>query len=79
MVQEGGKVIMKKVEDRKRKTLLPIIEKYVDKGTHITTDELPSYAISIMLSFYNYVYLFVNAYQYMFRGDKRRRWSSDGQ
>ena len=45
MVQEGGKVIMKKVEDRKRKTLLPIIEKYVDKGTHITTDELPSYKV----------------------------------
>ena len=45
MVQEGGKVIMKKVEDRKRKTLLPIIEKYVDKGAHITTDELPSYRV----------------------------------
>ncbi len=44
MVEEGGKVIMKKVEDRKRKTLLPIIEKYVEKGTHIVTDELPSYA-----------------------------------
>jgi transposase-like protein len=43
MVQEGGKVIMKKVEDRKRKTLLPIIEKYVEKGTHINADELPSY------------------------------------
>ena len=45
MVEEGGKVIMKKVEDRKRKTLLPIIEKYVDKGAHITTDELPSYKV----------------------------------
>jgi len=44
MVEEGGKVIMKKVEDRKRKTLLPIIEKYVDKGTHITTDELRTYS-----------------------------------
>ena len=57
MVQEGGKVIMKKVEDRKRKTLLPIIEKYVNKGAHITTDELPSYRV---LSIKGYTHSTVN-------------------
>jgi transposase len=45
VVECKGKVKSQKVENVKRTTLFPLIEKYVAKGSTITTDELNSYKI----------------------------------
>ena len=43
MVEEGGDAIAKVVPDVKKRTLHPIIEEHVEKGTRVETDELRSY------------------------------------
>lgn len=43
MVQRGGDVITRVVANTRKKTLLPIIEEYVAKGTVMNTDEMRSY------------------------------------
>jgi hypothetical protein len=39
MIQKGGNVIVEKVPNVERKTLEPIIKKYVEKGSNVYTDE----------------------------------------
>jgi len=43
IAKRGGDVVVKKVEDTKAKTLMPIIKEYVRENTCIFTDELVSY------------------------------------
>jgi len=45
MVQRGGDIITRVVPDVKRKTLLPLIEKHIKKGSAVSTDEMKSYII----------------------------------
>ena len=44
MLEEDGDVMTEVVEDRKHKTLLPVIKENVRSGSEIHTDELPAYA-----------------------------------
>lgn len=43
IVQRGGQVVIRCVDDRTRATILKLIEKHVEKGTTIYTDGHPSY------------------------------------
>jgi transposase len=43
MVERGGDIITRVVSNTRKKTLLPIIEEYVAKGTVMNTDEMSSY------------------------------------
>jgi transposase-like protein len=43
MVERGGDIITQVVPDAKSRTLFPIVEKYVAKGSAISTDEAPGY------------------------------------
>lgn len=45
LVERGGKLLTKAVEDVKASTLIPYIERYVAKGTLVTTDEHLPYRI----------------------------------
>ena len=44
MVQRGGAVVLKMFENVQQKTVKPIIEKYVKKGSDVNTDEHDIYA-----------------------------------
>ena len=43
MVKRGGNAIAKVVPNAKQKTLVPIIRKYIKKGSTVNTDEWPAY------------------------------------
>jgi transposase-like protein len=43
IIERGGNVIALVVSDAKRSTLMPIIRKYVKKGSNVYTDEYPVY------------------------------------
>lgn len=43
MVERQGEIRAAVVENVRLVTLLPIVEKHVEKGTHVSTDELRSY------------------------------------
>lgn len=45
MVERGGNLITRVVSDVKRKTLIPLIEEYVEKGSAMSTDEMRTYVI----------------------------------
>lgn len=55
--QRGGRVYAEVVPDVKRRTLMPLIERYVEKGATVNTDELMSYHT---LAGKGYVHLRVN-------------------
>ena len=44
LIQRGGQVVMRMLADVRRKTIRPIIEAAVAKGTRVHTDEYASYA-----------------------------------
>lgn len=43
MVERGGDIITRVVPDTKKKSLLPLVEKHVVKGTLLSTDQWPAY------------------------------------
>jgi transposase len=43
MVERGGDIVTRVVPDAKSKTLFPIVEEFVAKGSSISTDEAPGY------------------------------------
>lgn len=43
MVQRGGDIITRVVTDAKKNTLIPLVEKYIPKGTVLSTDEWGAY------------------------------------
>ena len=43
MVQRNGDIVTKVIPDAKSKTILPIIEKHVEKGTTISSDQYHTY------------------------------------
>jgi len=45
MVERGGDLITRVVPNVKRKTLLPLIDKHVAKGSKISTDEMQTYVV----------------------------------
>jgi len=66
IVQRGGQVVIKCIEDRTRGTILKLIEKHVEKGTTIYTDGHPSY--KKLPDYYIHDYVEHSTHEYV-RGD----------
>lgn len=55
LIERGGKVVVKCIEDRKRDTILEMIEKYVEPGSIIYTDGYSGYRRLPKYYFHDYV------------------------